>query len=275
MSLASTLGGRSFETFNRSAAFSSLFSAYCAFRYVPKPRPGIFRITKNNHNILQGVAPPGIRFTQEDRDLLNNWVLENAERYWLKGPRVLAPRWFESLRSYAYPVRQEYGPAPPSWHQKNGPLVPPWDGGADVIVVDDPQLPWLIPLIKEQTPDRPVIFRSHIQIRSDLVDSPGTPQAEAWDFLWEAIKHADLFISHPVRAFVPKTVPPEKLGYLPASTDWLDGLNKPMSEWIISYYGRIFNSKCRERYMPNIAFPDGKPFSEVSSLIYLPRNQEN
>jgi alpha,alpha-trehalose phosphorylase (configuration-retaining) len=135
--------------------------------------------------------------------------------------------------------------------------MPPWEGGADVIIIDDPQLPWLIPLIKEQTPNRPVIFRSHIQIRSDLVDTPGTPQAETWKLLWDAIKQADLFISHPVRAFVPKNVPQEKLGYMPASTDWLDGLNKPMTDWITSYYGRIFNSKCRERYMPNIAFPNG------------------
>lgn len=250
----------------------SPFSAHCSFRYVPKPRHGIFRITKNNHNILQGVAPPGTRFTQEDRDLLHAWVVENAERYWFKGTKFLAPQWFENLRSYAYPLLQEHGPPPPPWLQKNGPLVPPWEGGADVVVVDDPQLPWLIPLIKEQTPDRPVIFRSHIQIRSDLVDTPGTPQAETWEFLWEAIKQADLFISHPVRAFVPENVPPEKLGYLPASTDWLDGLNKPMTDWTISYYGRFFNSKCRERYMPNIAYPDGQLIQGVSSLHFYLEN---
>ncbi|KAL2872556.1 UDP-Glycosyltransferase/glycogen phosphorylase [Aspergillus lucknowensis] len=234
----------------------AFFSATPQRRYVPKPRPGIFRITKNNHNILQGVAPIGTRFTQEDRNLLRDWVLDNAERYWLKGTKLLAPQWFESLQSYAYPLLREHGPPPPPWHQNNGPLMPPWEGGADVIVIDDPQLPWLIPLIKEQTPDRPVIFRSHIQIRSDLVDTPGTPQAETWKLLWDAIKQADLFISHPIRAFVPENVPQGMLGYLPASTDWLDGLNKPMTDWVTSYYGRIFNSKCRERYMPNIAFPD-------------------
>ncbi|KAJ6080550.1 hypothetical protein N7467_010303 [Penicillium canescens] len=224
--------------------------------YVPKPRHGIFRITKNNHNILQGVAPPGTRFTLEDRDRLHDWVLENAQRYWSKGTESLVPPWFERFGSHFYPFIQEHGPPAPPWLQKNGPLVPQWDGGADVIVVDDPQLPWLIPLIKERTPDRPVIFRSHIQVRSDLVDTPGTPQAEAWEYLWEAIKQADLFLSHPVRAFVPKNVPPDKLGYLPASTDWLDGLNKPMTDWSTCYYGRIFNSMCRERYMPNIAFPE-------------------
>jgi hypothetical protein len=144
--------------------------------------------------------------------------------------------------------------------------MPPWEGGADVIIIDDPQLPWLIPLIKAQTPGRPVIFRSHIQLRSDLIDTPGTPQAETWNFLWDAIKQADLFISHPIRAFVPENVPSGMLGYLPASTDLLDGLNKPMTDWITSYYGRIFNSKCRERYMPNIAFPDGEQFPGLGSL---------
>ncbi|KAJ5666494.1 uncharacterized protein N7477_008942 [Penicillium maclennaniae] len=224
--------------------------------YVPKPRHGVFRITKNNHNILQGVAPPGTRFTLEDRNLLHDWVLENAERYWLKGTASQAPPWLEHLGPHVHRLFQEYGAPAPPWFQKNGPLMPPWEGGADVIVVDDPQLPWLIPLIKERTPDRPVIFRSHIQIRGDLVDTPGTPQAESWEFLWEAIKQADLFLSHPIRAFVPKNVPPEKLGYLPASTDWLDGLNKPMTDWCTCYYGRVFNSTCRERYMPNIAFPE-------------------
>lgn len=81
-------------------------------------------------------------------------------------------------------------------------------------------MPGLIPLIKEITPDRPVLFRSHIQIRSDLCDTPGTHQENAWSFLWERIKGADMFISHPIPAFVPKTVPREKVAYLPATTDW-------------------------------------------------------
>lgn len=38
----------------------------------------------------------------------------------------------------------------------------------------------------------------------------------------------------------------------------LDGLNKPMSDWNISYYGRLFNSQCREQYMPTIQFPEGQ-----------------
>ncbi|KAE8366441.1 UDP-Glycosyltransferase/glycogen phosphorylase [Aspergillus caelatus] len=232
--------------------------------YVPKPRHGIFRITKNNHNILQGVAAPGTRFTKEDRDILSGWVLENAKRYWLGAEGTKIPALLDKLGPQVYPWLARHGPPPPHWFQKNGPLVPPWEGGADVIIIDDPQLPFLIPLIKQETPDRPVIFRSHIQIRSDLTDTPGTPQAEAWELLWEAIKQADLFISHPVHAFVPKDVPQEKLGFLPAATDWLDGLNKPMTDWTASCYGRVFNSKCREQYMTNIAFPDEEYIVQVA-----------
>jgi hypothetical protein len=99
-------------------------------------------------------------------------------------------------------------------------LLAPSEGGADVVVVDDPQMPGLIPIAKKLAPHRPVIFRSHIHIRSDLVAIPESPQAEAWEYLWDNIKHADLFISHPVSAFVPRNVPPEIVGYMPAATDW-------------------------------------------------------
>lgn len=116
-----------------------------------------------------------------------DWLRENAERYWLC---------------------------------KGGPLVPPSEGGADVIVIDDPQMPGLIPLIKEVTPDRPIVYRSHIQVRGDLTDTPGTPQEDVWNYFWETIQDASLFISHPVKTFVPSNVPPEKVGYHPASTDW-------------------------------------------------------
>jgi len=81
-------------------------------------------------------------------------------------------------------------------------------------------MPGLIPLIKMVTPNRPVLYRSHIQIRSDLVAKPGSPQADIWDFLWSNIKESDMFISHPIPSSVPNTVPPEKVTYLPATSDW-------------------------------------------------------
>lgn len=156
-------------------------------RFVPKPRPGIFRVTKTNHNILQGVSHPDERFTGEHQKLLMDWTEGNAKRFWT------CP---------------------------DGPLRPPSEGGADVIIIDDPQMPGLIPIAKQMAPDRPVLFRSHIQIRSDLVAQAGTPQAEAWAFLWNLIQHADIFVSQPVGVFVPRNVPQEIVGYMPATTDW-------------------------------------------------------
>ena len=81
-------------------------------------------------------------------------------------------------------------------------------------------MPGLIPLIKKVRPDLPIIYRSHIEIRSDLVHIQGSPQEEVWQYLWNNIQHADLFISHPVNKFVPSDVPPEKLALLGAATDW-------------------------------------------------------
>lgn len=156
-------------------------------RYVPKPRPGVFRVTKNNHNILQGVSDPEERLTPENQQSLTNWIQDNARRHWTR---------------------------------KNGPLCHPSEGGADVIIIDDPQMPALIPIAKKIAPDRPIIYRSHIQMRSDLIAIPGSPQAEVWDFLWKDIQHADVFISHPVDVFVPHNVPNKMVGYMPACTDW-------------------------------------------------------
>ncbi|CAG8386994.1 unnamed protein product [Penicillium salamii] len=199
--------------------------------YVPKPRPGVFQVTKKNHNILQGVAGPDERFSSEDQAFLTEWIAENARRY---------------------------------WSCPGGPLCPPSNGGADVIIVDDPQMPGLIPIAKREAPDRPVIFRSHIQIRSDLVNTPGTPQAEVWKFLWNQIKLVDCFISHPVRKFVPKDVPTDILGYMPASTDWLDGLNKNMRDWDVAHYGRLFNAACRNADMPIIRYPDDRYIVQIA-----------
>jgi glycosyltransferase involved in cell wall biosynthesis len=191
--------------------------------YVPKPKPGIFRITKTNHNILQGVSVAHERLDLESQQRLVDWVDDNANRYWLR---------------------------------TGGPLCRPADGGADVIIVDDPQMTGLIPIAKRMDPQRPIIYRSHIQMRNDLIESPGSPQAEVWKFLWEQIQDADIFISHPVDSFVPRNVPQARVGYMPACTDWLDGLNKNMRDWDTAFYGRIFNHSCNNLEMITIDYPN-------------------
>lgn len=56
-------------------------------------------------------------------------------------------------------------------------------------------MPGLIPHIKKVRPELPIVYRSHIEIRSDLVHKEGSPQEEVWKYLWNNIQHADLFIS--------------------------------------------------------------------------------
>ncbi|KAF1983444.1 glycosyltransferase family 4 protein [Aulographum hederae CBS 113979] len=190
--------------------------------YVPKPKPEVFRITKTNHNILQGVAAPEERLSSENKRTLEEWATNNAKRYWTR---------------------------------EGGPLAPSSKGGADIIIVDDPQMPNLVTISKEQDPTRPVIFRSHIQVRSDLADDPSTPTAEVWQWLYSNVQHADLFISHPVSAFVPSAVPTPKVGYMPATTDWLDGLNKDLSAYDSAYYLHLFNTECYKQNMTKLVYP--------------------
>ncbi|OCL06746.1 glycosyltransferase family 4 protein [Glonium stellatum] len=199
--------------------------------YVPKPKPEVFRITKNNHNILQGVADPKLRLTEKQCRVLDEWCLSNAERFWISEGGALAPR---------------------------------SKGGADVIIVDDPQMPSLVQIAKKLDPERPVIFRSHIQVRADLADEAGTPTSEVWQWVWNNVKDADVFVSHPVREFVPNTVDFNKVGYMPATTDWLDGLNKELSDWDTQYYIHEFNSECFRQRMNRLDFPNREYIAQIA-----------
>jgi hypothetical protein len=60
------------------------------FRYVPNPSPSVFRTTKNNHNILQGVAAPTLRLTQEQKDGFDAWILKNGLRWTAEGGPLAA-----------------------------------------------------------------------------------------------------------------------------------------------------------------------------------------
>ncbi|KAI9673064.1 MAG: hypothetical protein M1829_004378 [Trizodia sp. TS-e1964] len=199
--------------------------------YVPKPSPDVFRITKTNHNILQGVAAPSARMTTEQKKAVTDWITFNARRYWLS---------------------------------KGGPLASPSEGGADIVIIDDPQMPGLIPLAKKEDPKRMVIYRSHIEVRSDLVHSPGSPQQDLWNYLWNDIKLADVFISHPVSGFVPDNVPKSMVGYMPATTDWLDGLNKSLGAWDLGYYLHKFNVGCREKGQVKLRWPACQYITQIA-----------
>jgi glycosyltransferase involved in cell wall biosynthesis len=125
-------------------------------------------------------------------------------------------------------------------------------------------MPSLVKLAKQQDPTRPVIFRSHIQVRADLADQEGTATSEVWNWVWNNVKEADVFISHPVREFVPSNVTTSKVGYMPATTDWLDGLNKQLGDWDLHYYHRQFDTECIRSGMNRLAYPSRQYIVQIA-----------
>ncbi len=112
---------------------------------------------------------------------------------------------------------------------------------AKVIVIDDPQPSGLVPYIKKENPEAKIIYRSHIQIEADLVKKEGTIQNKTWNFIWNNIKDVDLFVSHPIKKFIPFTVPKKKTVLMGATTDCLDGLNKKLTKSHMQHYFDLFN----------------------------------
>lgn len=129
-----------------------------------------------------------------------------------------------------------------AWIAKNAELLEPAYRDADVVVIDDPQPSGLISYIRQVNPQAKIIYRSHIQIRADLLHQAKLPQAATWNYLRSAIHRADLFVSHPIKAFLPTEIPLKKVVSMPATTDPLDGLNKPLTEREIRAYQKIFNA---------------------------------
>lgn len=171
--------------------------------FVLKPDSEAYNVTKRKfHNVLQAAADSNVRLTEEDIQIYNEWIEENAT--------ILQKAFF-----------------------------------ADIVVIDDPQPAGLIPYIKKVNPKAKIIYRSHIQLESGLIDQPDTPQHKTWEFLWKNIRLADCFVSHPVLDFVPKNVPKDKLHFMPATTDPLDGLNKDLGSHQ-TYYLHLFNKFLKE-----------------------------
>ena len=179
--------------------------------FVMRPHPEVFEITKKKfHNVLQGVAPENTSLTENDKDVWIRWCESNAKTYWKDGPVVMA----------------------------------------DVIVIDDPQPCGIIPFLKQRNPKARIVYRSHIELRSDLTEKEGTEQYRVWQFLWQFIKQADVFVSHPVEAFVPACIrarPDMRHFQMPASTDPVDGLNKPLDKFAMKYYQTLFNRMARDQ----------------------------
>ncbi|KAG0130327.1 trehalose phosphorylase [Tuber indicum] len=196
--------------------------------YIPDADAEVFRITKNNHNILQEVAGPGVSFGPKEQAILDEWIRRNAEQYWLT---------------------------------PGGPLAP---GGVDIVVIDGAQMPALIPLIKKARPEVKIIYRSHIEVRKDLVERVGSPQEQVWQWIRDFVKEADIFISHPLGKSVPSDVPSEIIGLMPACTDWLDGLNKPLGLWDLRFYYSNLRKLCNEQQGNHLLYPAREYITQIA-----------
>jgi len=116
------------------------------------------------------------------------------------------------------------------WIGKNAKILNNVFKNADVIVIDDPQPSGLIPYIKKINNDAKIVFRSHIHLDAKMANKKGTNQSVTWKFIWNFVKNSDEFVFHPVKKFVPKEIPRDKLHFWGASTDPLDGLNKELTK---------------------------------------------
>lgn len=177
--------------------------------FVPKPNPTVFRITKDIHNLLQGVAGPEVDFTQAQQKTYEQWLESNCEHL----------NWTSDVFT-----------------------------NSDVIILDDPQLLGCVKHIRKSWHGRGkqiVIYRSHIQIRTDLIKDPSKPQYRLWNYLMSHIRQCDLFISHPLSLqSVPSDIPTSKVVFMPAFADPLDGLNKSMPTDQVFHYLSQFNHHC-------------------------------
>ncbi|KAG0641035.1 hypothetical protein HOY80DRAFT_1114690 [Tuber brumale] len=104
--------------------------------------PEAFKMTKTDLKVLRGVVDPEAIFGAERQAILHTWMRTNAECYWLSPVDPLSP------------------------------------GGADVVIIDDPQMAAHIPLIQEARPEVGIVYCSHIEVRKDLAAIPGSPQEQ-------------------------------------------------------------------------------------------------
>lgn len=121
---------------------------------------------------------------------------------------------------------------------------------SSIIVIDDPQPVGIVNIVKKKFPSKKIIYRNHIQIDYNMVDTYGTAQNETFSYLYDSfIKNCDVVVNHPVEL-------PQKLLHhpqryvMPATTDPFDGLNKPMTDNDKEYYYVYFERLCRETLQP-------------------------
>lgn len=127
------------------------------------------------------------------------------------------------------------------WTEDNAKVFEDLFKNLDIIIIDDPQPSGLVKHIKKINPMTKIIYRSHTQLDTSLIDEEDKVQHDTWNFIYDNLKDIDLFASHPIRHFVPKNVDKEKVLFMPPTTDPFDGLNKKIDDNSSVYYFELFN----------------------------------
>lgn len=178
--------------------------------YVMKPDPRVFEITKHKFHNVLQGAQKE-PLTDDDKSLYEYWCERNAKTYWLENSSP-----FKQMRA---------------------------------IVIDDPQPAAMIPMIKDNTKSK-IVYRNHIQIDKDLVDDKDTVARQTLSYLHDNfISKCDILVSHPLP--LPKLLDefPNRVE-MPATTDPIDGLNKPLTPDDMLYYASHFDRICEESGQP-------------------------
>ncbi|OJJ97475.1 hypothetical protein ASPACDRAFT_80366 [Aspergillus aculeatus ATCC 16872] len=202
--------------------------------YVPKPRPNIFQLIRKMEDLMEGLAGPDVCLDTDDQLQIMEFAFENARRYWV---------------------------------EEHGPLRSRQQGGADVVVIDSAPLLTLAHLAKQHDPHRPVVFENRLHAPPDVLRQQCTlPRAIAWQFVQTKLEHVDTLVTTLPRELAPCIMPEANVGYMSPSIDQLDGLNKPLADADMTFYGQELNSLSRTFGTPVVHFPREQYILSLSQL---------
>jgi glycosyltransferase involved in cell wall biosynthesis len=118
----------------------------------------------------------------------------------------------------------------------------------------------MMPYIRALAPSVKIIFRCHIEVRTDLLADPESPVSQVWKYLHSFARHADLFVFHPVSYFIPKEISRDRCVVMAPTSDPLDGLNKPLAPADISFYLRMLNRIAYDQSHRRLDLPSGRGY---------------
>jgi hypothetical protein len=181
------------------------------------PDEEAFETTKFMHNGRQLNVEPGAQFTEEMQAIHTRYGEENYG-----GVREFREGMPEPLR---------HGMKHLAVFQR-----------ATHLILDDPQLAAMLPLIERDRPDLQVDTRNHIQTNRDSIADPDSLQHAIETYLIETchFNNQHAYMAHPVEQFVPYGT--ENVAFVPPICDPFEDLNRPQDmaererhrEWINS-----------------------------------------